>query len=54
MMKQSGDSSAQLTKMNEDLIQKERYSTVGVHCYICKALFSNISEEQEICPEVSV
>lgn len=27
MMKQSGDSSAQLTKMNEDLIQKERYNT---------------------------
>lgn len=27
MMKQSGDSSAQLTKMNEDLMQKERYST---------------------------
>lgn len=25
MMKQSGDSSAQLTKMNQDLIEKERY-----------------------------
>lgn len=25
MMKASGDSSVQLTKMNEDLIQKERY-----------------------------
>lgn len=32
MMKQSGDSSVQLTKMNEDLIQKERYD----YCYICK------------------
>uniref|UniRef100_H2T2V0 CAP-Gly domain containing linker protein 1 n=1 Tax=Takifugu rubripes TaxID=31033 RepID=H2T2V0_TAKRU len=53
MMKQSGDSSAQLTKMNEDLIQKERYNTVLVHCYICEALFSNMTEEQEICPEVS-
>lgn len=26
MMKSSGDSSAQLTKMNEDLTQKERYT----------------------------
>lgn len=54
MMKQSGDSSAQLTKMNEDLIHKERYNTVLEHCYICKVLFSNRTEEQEICPEVSV
>lgn len=53
-MKQSGDSSAQLTKMNEDLIQKERYNTILDHYYICKVLFSNIIEEQEICPEVSL
>lgn len=31
MMKESGDSSVQLTKMNEDLTQKERYHTV-LHC----------------------
>lgn len=28
MMKESGDSSVQLTKMNEDLTQKERYHTL--------------------------
>lgn len=31
MMKASGDSSVQLTKMNEELIQKERYHTLIFH-----------------------
>ena len=30
MMKSSGDSSEQLTKMNQDLTQKQR---LGYHCY---------------------
>uniref|UniRef100_A0A672JU52 CAP-GLY domain containing linker protein 1a n=1 Tax=Salarias fasciatus TaxID=181472 RepID=A0A672JU52_SALFA len=32
MMKASGDSSVQLTKMNEDLTQKERYARPWSHC----------------------
>lgn len=35
MMKESGDSSVQLTKMNEDLTQKERYHTFLHSVIIC-------------------
>uniref|UniRef100_A0A8C7CWJ9 CAP-Gly domain containing linker protein 1 n=1 Tax=Oncorhynchus kisutch TaxID=8019 RepID=A0A8C7CWJ9_ONCKI len=40
MMKSSGDSSAQLTKMNEDLTQKERY-TMKCHEQRCSQTYAN-------------
>lgn len=48
MMKASGDSSVQLTKMNEDLIQKERYHVLSFfflvcHLFCCSLKYANMA-----------
>ena len=44
MMKTSGDSSVQLTKMNEDLMQKERYDTSLLPSPVLRDYYKNINQ----------
>lgn len=38
LIKSSGDSSTQLTKMNEDLTQKERLDVININTHVCKII----------------